>query len=190
MSMTEEKASLRRQIWDRLRQIPAEEMTSGDDALFARFLALPEVQQAKIIFGFWGIPGKEPETAKLIAKLLEQGKVVGLPRMLPGRQMEVRRYDPAIPMVKAAFGIEEPSTDCELLPKEAIDLVLTPAVAYDKQGYRMGFGGGYYDRWLPDFSGVTVGLCRDCVLQAQVPVEPHDAQVDFVLTEHQTIRCK
>lgn len=190
MSMTEEKAALRLQIRDRLRQIPAEERTAGDDALFARFLALPEVQQAKVIFGFWGIPGREPETAKLIAKLLEQGKVVGLPRMLPARQMEVRRYDPAIPMEKAAFGIEEPSTDCELLPKEEIDLVLTPAVAYDKRGYRMGFGGGYYDRWLPDFSGVTVGLCRDCVLQAQVPVEPHDAQVDLVLTEHQTIRCK
>ena len=190
MSMTEEKAALRRQIWDRLKQMTAEEMTTSDDALFSRFLALPEVQNAKVIFGFWGIPGKEPETAKLITKLLEQGKVIGLPRMLPGRQMEVRRYDPAIPMVKAAFGIEEPSTECATLSKEEIDLVLTPAVAYDKQGYRMGFGGGYYDRWLPDFSGVTVGLCRDCVLQNHVPVESHDAQVDFVLTESQIIRCK
>ena len=190
MSMTEEKAVLRRQIRDRLRQLSAEEMAVSDDALFGRFLSLPEVQNASVIFGFWGIPGREPETAKLIARLLEQGKVVGLPRMLPDRQMEVRRYDPSIPMTRAAFGIQEPSAECTLLSKEEIDLVLTPAVAYDKQGYRMGFGGGYYDRWLPGFPGVTVGLCRNCVLQDHVPVEPHDTQVDLVLTERQTIRCK
>ena len=114
MSMTEEKAALRRQIWDRLRRIPAEEMTAGDDALFARFLALPEVQQAKVIFGFWGIPGKEPETAKLIARLLEQGKVVGLPRMLPGRQMEVRQYLPGTQTVAGPFGIREPLVKARL----------------------------------------------------------------------------
>ena len=62
-----------------------------------------------------------PNTRILIEKLLERGKIVGLPRMLPGRQMEVRRYMPDIPMVKAAFGIEEPSTDCPLIPKEEIE---------------------------------------------------------------------
>jgi 5-formyltetrahydrofolate cyclo-ligase len=110
--------------------------------------------------------------------------------MLPGRQMEVRQYDPAVPMVKAAFGIEEPSTDCALMEKEEIDLVLTPAVAYDISGYRMGFGGGYYDRWLPDCPGVRIGLCRERVLQQAVPVEPHDARVQMVVTENGVIHCK
>ncbi len=189
MSMKEEKAALRKQIWAELAKMSREEMEKSDEALFKNFLSLPEVQQAKVFFAFWGIPGKEPNTRLLIEKLLEQGKVVGLPRMLPGRQMEVRRYDPAIPMVKAAFGIEEPSTDCDLIPREEIDFVLTPAVAYDVNGYRMGFGGGYYDRWLPGFTGKTVGLCRDSVLQQTVPVEPHDARVDAVVTENRIIRC-
>lgn len=190
MSRKEEKAALRKEIWAELAKLSGEDMACSDEAIFDAFLSLPQVQKAKVIFGFWGIPGKEPNTRLLIEKLLEQGKSVGLPRMLPGRQMEVRRYDPAIPMVTAAFGIEEPSTDCALIAKEEIDLVLTPAVAYDKQGYRMGFGGGYYDRWLPDFTGSTVGLCRDCVLQDHVPVEPHDAQVDVVVTESRIIHCK
>ena len=190
MSMKEEKAALRKQIWAELAKLSAQEMETSDEALFERFLALPEVQSARVIFAFWGIPGREPNTRILIEKLLAQGKTVGLPRMLPERQMEVRRYDSAIPMVKAAFGIEEPSTDCELISKSDIDLVLTPAVAYDVSGYRMGFGGGYYDRWLPDFKGNTVGLCRDCVLQKAVPAEAHDAQVDAVLTESRLIRCK
>lgn len=190
MSMKEEKAVLRKAIWAELAKLSPEEMSVSDAALFDRFLALPEVKNAKVIFAFWGIPGKEPNTRLLIEKLLEQGKVVGLPRMLPERQMEVRRYDPAIPMVKAAFGIEEPSTDCILIPKEEIDFVLTPAVAYDRRGYRTGFGGGYYDRWLEHFTGTTVGLCRECVLQDTVPAEAHDAQVDLVVTEDRTIRCK
>lgn len=190
MSRKEEKAVLRKAIWAELAQMSAEEMAESDYALFERFLALPEVEEAKVFFAFWGIPGKEPNTRLLIEKLLERGKIVGLPRMLPGRQMEVRRYDPAIPMVKAAFGIEEPSTECTLIPKEEIDLVLTPAVAYDENGYRMGFGGGYYDRWLSGFVGKTVGLCRDKVLQRTVPVEPHDAQVDAVVTDSRVIRCK
>lgn len=190
MSMKEEKAALRVRIWGKLAELTPAQLEQSDAALFEQFLALPEVRKAKTIFAFLGIPGKEPNTRLLIEQLLAQGKVVGLPRMLPGRQMEVRRYDPAVPMVKAAFGIEEPSTHCPLISREEIDFVLTPAVAYDARGFRMGFGGGYYDRWLEHFNGVTVGLCRDSVLQSAVPAEPHDTQVDAVVTESRVIRTK
>ena len=190
MSIKEEKAALRKQIRAELAELSPEEMQKSDAALFEKFLALPEVREAKVIFAFWGIPGKEPNTRLLIEALLAQGKTVGLPRMLPGRQMEVRRYDPAIPMVKAAFGIEEPCADCPLIPKSEIDFVLTPAVAYDARGYRTGFGGGYYDRWLEHFTGTTVGLCRDKVLRTEVPAESHDDRVDAVVTESRVIRTK
>ena len=189
MSMKEEKAALRGKIWAALREMTPQEMADSDEALFRAFLSLPEVEEAKVFFAFKGIPGKEPDTLRLLDELVARGKIVGLPRMLPGRQMEVRRYIPGHPMVKAAFGIEEPGEDCPLIAKAEIDLVLTPAVAYDEQGFRMGFGGGYYDRWLPDFTGKTVGLCRDRVLQENVPVEPHDAHVDVVITESRVIRC-
>ena len=70
-----------------------------------------------------------------------------------------------------------------LLARPDIDLALVPAVCYDRRGFRLGFGGGYYDRWLSGFSGFTVGLCRDCVLQDRVPTEDHDCRVDLLLTE-------
>ena len=190
MSMKEEKAALRQKIWGELAEMTDAERAASDEAMFERFLALPEVENARVFFAFWGMPDREPNTALLIEKLLERGKVVGLPLMRPGRQMEVRRYDPAIPMVKAAFGIEEPSVDCPLIPKSEIDFVLTPAVAYDQRGYRTGFGGGYYDRWLEHFTGKTVGLCRDKVLRTEVPAEAHDAKVDAVVTENRVIRTK
>ena len=161
----EDKAALRRQVRLTLDGLSPDALRRSDDALFAAFSALPQVEAASTIFAFWGIPGREPETGRLVQALTARGKRVGLPRMLPGRQMEVR---PA---------------DAPLLPRADIGLALVPAVCYDRRGFRLGFGGGYYDRWLSGFSGVTVGLCRDCVLQEHVPIEDHDRRVEFLLTE-------
>ena len=107
--------------------------------------------------------------------------------MLPGHRMEVRRYDPDKPLVRAPFGISEPGEDCPLLAREEIPLALVPALCYDRRGFRLGFGGGYYDRWLEGFSGLRVGLCREAVLQDRVPAGPHDARVDLLLTEWESL---
>ena len=182
-TVAEDKAALRRQVRLTLEGLSPEAVRRGDDALFAAFSALPQVEAASTLFAFWGIPGREPDTGRLIRALTARGKRVGLPRMLPGRQMEVRLYEPDRPLVPASFGILEPLADAPLLARPDIDLALVPAVCYDRSGFRLGFGGGYYDRWLSGFSGFTVGLCRDCVLQDRVPTEDHDCRVDLLLTE-------
>lgn len=182
ISTTERKAQLRGEIRARLTALPEEERRRQDSALFSAFLSLPEVERAQTVFLFYGV-GIEPETAHLLPPLLEQNKRVVLPRLMPGRRMECRLYCPDIPLVPHRYGLLEPSTECPLIPVEEIDLALVPALCYDRQGYRLGLGGGYYDRWLEAFSGCTVGLCRNCLLQDCVPTEPHDRQVDLVLTE-------
>ena len=182
-TIAEDKAALRRQVCLTLECLSPEAVRRGDDALFAAFSALPQVEAASTLFAFWGIPGREPDTGRLIRALTARGKRVGLPRMLPGRQMEVRLYEPDRPLVPASFGILEPLADAPLLARPDIDLALVPAVCYDRSGFRLGFGGGYYDRWLSGFSGFNVGLCRDCVLQDRVPTEDHDCRVDLLLTE-------
>lgn len=182
-----EKKELRRRVREELSALSRSELVCSDDALFARFLALPQVEAAQTVFAFWGIPGKEPDTSRLIGELVRRGKTVGLPRMLPEHRMEVRRYDPDRPLVKVSFGISEPGEDCPLLDREDIGLVLVPAVCYDRRGFRLGFGGGYYDRWLEGFSGVKVGLCREAVLREAVPTEAHDVKVDILLTEGESL---
>lgn len=181
--IADEKKALRQQVRKTVSAIPQAELDRADDAMFAHFLALPQVQEAKTIFAFLGIPGREPETERLLRTLCEQGKRVCLPRMLPGHLMELPLYDPAAPMKEVAFGIREPDESAPLVPKDEVDLVLVPAVCYDKQGYRLGFGGGYYDRWLEHFTGFRVGLCRSAILQNKVPTEPHDSRVDVLITE-------
>lgn len=179
----QEKKQLRRRVRAALAQLEPSRLHQEDEAMFAHFLALPQVKAAKTIFAFWGIPGREPETGRLVGELTAQGKRVGLPRMLPEHQMEVRLYDPAVPLRAVSFGIQEPGEDCPLIPREEIDLILVPAVCYDRRGYRLGFGGGYYDRWLERFSGGRVGLCRSAILQERVPTEAHDTRVDTLITE-------
>ena len=125
----EDKAALRRQVRLTLDGLSPDALRRSDDALFAAFSALPQVEAASTIFAFWGIPGREPETGRLVQALTARGKRVGLPRMLPGRQMEVRLYDPDRPLVPAAFGILEPPADAPLLPRADIGLALVPAWA-------------------------------------------------------------
>lgn len=188
-TMAETKKALRQQVRKQLNVLSRQELEHSDQALFERFLALPQVEKAHTIFGFWGIAGKEPDTSILIGQLLARGKRVCLPRMLPGHLMELRQYVPERPLVEVSFGISEPDLECPVIPKEEVDLVLVPAVCYDRRGYRLGFGGGYYDRWLENFHGQTVGLCRGAVLQDEVPIEAHDSKVDVLLTETESLSC-
>lgn len=185
----EKKTRLRTLIREQLSQIPDFERMAEDNALFSAFLSLPEVAQSHTIFLFCGA-GAEPDTARLFPPLLERGKRIALPRMLPGRQMELRQYCPDRPLVRHPFGILEPDTGCPLLPADEVDLTLVPALCYDRRGFRLGMGGGYYDRWLAHYSGITVGLCRQAWMQDAVPTEPHDRPVDLVITPTQTIRLK
>lgn len=182
-TIVEEKAVLRKRLLSQAQRLSPLERQTSDDALFQRFLALPQVAQANRIFAFWGIGSREPETAKLIKMLLSLGKEIALPRMLPQWGMELRLWNTERALVSAPFGLLEPGEDCPVLNREQVDLALVPSLCYDKQGFRLGFGGGYYDRWLADFQGDTVGLCRDILLQEKLPVESHDCPVALVVTE-------
>ncbi len=180
-STAEAKARLRRQVRAQLAAMPEQVRSAEDAALFDAFLALPQVQQVQTLFLFYGV-GTEPCTARLMERLIALGKTVALPRMLPEHGMDVLVYDPARPLVQNRFGLWEPDAACPALRPEQIDLVLVPALCYDRQNYRLGMGGGYYDRWLERYHGTTVGLCRAALLADQLPVEAHDHPVDLVIT--------
>ena len=182
------KDALRRQARAQLSQLPESARRQEDDVLFAAFLSRPEVAQTETLFLFYGV-GTEPETSRLFPPLLEQGKVIGLPRMLPGRRMQVHRYLPDQPLVRHPFGIPEPDGDAPILASEDIDLVLVPALCYDRRGFRLGMGGGYYDRWLAHYHGMAVGLCRQGLLYDRVPALPHDRPVDLVITPEYSLSC-
>lgn len=174
MTVQERKEELRRQA----ALLP--QVETG--ALFERFLALPEVETADTVMVFYGT-GREPDTVPLIQALLERGKRVALPVVLPHRGMEARQVLDMDRLAPNRFGIPEPDGDSPVIPKNEIAVALVPHLMVDRDGYRLGWGGGYYDRWLTDFSGFTVSVCRPGRLVEHMPREEFDIPVKLVLFE-------
>ncbi len=178
-SITEQKAALRDKIRRERAAIAPEVRKAQDKALFKAFLMQDCVKKAATVQVYWGV-GDEGETTDLISALLAMGKRVALPRCLPGRGMEARLYRGGR-LTRSSFGIPEPGEDCPLVSRENLDVILVPALCYDRKGFRLGQGGGYYDRYLQGYEGTAVGLCYRELLQEQLPREEHDLPVGLVL---------
>ena len=176
-----DKAQFRAALKKREAALTPEMRQRSDAELRERFLAERAVQSAQTILLFAGM-GAEADTAPLLTALHDAGKQVLLPRCLPRHEMEARLYDPNR-LKRHRYGILEPDTTCPVVDKAEINLILVPALCYDRQCRRMGRGGGFYDRYLADFTGRTIGLCRDALLCECLPVDEWDRPVELVLTE-------
>ena len=108
---------------------------------------------------------------------------MALPVVLPHRGMEARQVLDVDQLVPNRYGIPEPDDACPVVPKEEIAAALIPHLMVDREGYRLGWGGGYYDRWLADFTGFTACICRPGRLAQRIPREAFDVPVKLVLIE-------
>lgn len=97
--------------------------------------------------------------------------------------MEAREITSVRQLASGKYGILEPMNSCPKLNQAEIDLALIPGVCFSQDGSRLGRGGGYYDRWLETYYGVSIGICRNQFLQLQIPTEAHDQKVTHILTE-------
>lgn len=180
--MKKEKAKLREEVRATVKKLSPQEKLASDKAMFEGLLALIEAEEVESLLLFRG-EGDEPKTEGLIEELLAMGISVCLPRCLKNRQMEAREITKDSKYVKSAFGILEPDDACPVVDKNQLDLIVVPALCYDEKGYRLGQGGGYYDRYLKGYLGTTVGFCREEVFQKALPIEKHDVPVEAVISE-------
>jgi len=176
----ERKAALRRTV--KAISFTDAEKIESDRLLFQRFLALPQLADCPSLLLYYGV-GREPDTAQLLEPLARLGRDLALPRCLPGGRMEARRYLGPDRLLPNAYGIPEPDGACPIVKQKDLSLILVPGLCFDQCGFRLGHGGGYYDRYLAGFGGLTVALCRDALVFPALPVEPHDRPVDLLLTE-------
>lgn len=149
--------------------------------LLARFLGLEQVRGAKSLLLFYGV-GNEPDTRPLIQTLLAEGKRVALPRCLSGGRMEARWVKDLSGLVPGRYGIPEPGEDAPLARREELDVILVPNLCCDRAGYRLGHGGGYYDRYLAGYRGFTAALCPEELTVDALPREEHDRPVTLVIS--------
>jgi 5-formyltetrahydrofolate cyclo-ligase len=111
----------------------------------------------------------------------------GVPRVV-GERMAVHVYDPE-QLVRHRFGMLEPSPRLPVIEPAEIDIVLVPGVAFDRRGGRLGFGGGFYDRFLPLTSALRVGISHAPCLADELPCDTFDARMDWVITPDQEVYC-
>ena len=177
---------LRQQIRKTRANLTALQQQQAEDSITQQALALIEARNAQHIALYVSFDG-EISTDKLIKILWAQGKQVYLPVLHPfnPNHLLFLRYLPDTPMLKNKFGIWEPKLNVQsVLPLEELDILFTPLVAFDKQGNRLGMGGGFYDRTLQNWrnsSFIPVGLAHQCQQVEQLPTEAWDVPLHQIL---------
>jgi len=179
----EMKAKLRSEIRAVLKNLPREKRKADSEKLRARLREQPFFGSAGLILFFAPLPC-EIDVWPLLEESLAAGKIVALPRFDPASQSYIagRVQDLKEEIVTGRFHIREPAAGCVAIPPENLDLVLVPGVAFDWNGRRLGRGGGFYDRLLRNVRGEKIGIAFDEQIVEEIPAEPHDARMNFVLT--------
>ena len=172
------KAELRKKILQEMKALSQEQKQAMDRALTEQFLNHPFYQEAKVIATYLSFP-HEFQTQGLIEQALRDGKKVLIPKTYPKGRMEFVVYNPQ-QLKKTSFGLLEPQGDLEVVATSRIDLIHVPGLAFTTKGYRIGYGGGYYDRYLENFAGHSMSTIYPCQIQ-NFNSEDHDIPVEEVL---------
>ncbi len=180
-AVQEEKKAIRKHCRALRMAMALEEREQASRQMADVILASREYREAPVILAY--IDAKnEISPAGIVEDAWRQGKTVAVPRV-HGKTMDFYRIQRWEDLEPGAFGIREPRPDCPLVDISQ-GLMLAPGVAFDRTGRRVGYGGGYYDRYLAAHPQLTVwGLAFECQLLEQVPAEETDRRMDQVVTE-------
>lgn len=161
-----------------------------DIKIMNNFFNSEYIKQSNVVFIYVNMES-EINTINIINKLFHMGKRVAVPKVLPGtREMVALEIKSLSDLNESgAFGILEPDMTKKDVGNE-VDLIILPGLAFDKRGYRIGYGGGFYDRFLEAHNEVKrVSLCYNFQIIENVPYEEFDEAVDTIITEDKVIRA-
>lgn len=179
-----EKEALRRRLAERRAALSPEERRRAAEQAAVHLFTSPVVQGCRTLMAYASIRD-EVDTRPLIARAREHGMRIALPRVIRGeRRMEAVWVDASDPLEPGAMGIPEPPRSRAPADPDELDLIIVPGLGFDLAGGRVGYGAGYYDRFLPlARRAVRVGLTYEACLVTRIPQTAHDQQVDWILTE-------
>lgn len=189
MTIKEEKKRIRAVLIKRMQELPLSYCQRADAAILRHILALPAYKSAHTICAYVGMKD-EINTKPVIVRMLADGKRVGVPLCTGKGVMEMREIHSLRDLQAGTWGIWEPKEYTAVLPPAAIDMGLIPCVSGNASGKRLGYGGGFYDRYLSGTSFLRVILCRKQLITEQIPAEPHDEAMDILISEDGAVYCK
>lgn len=178
------KHELRQKMIEKLEELHQIEREEIEQQLVKHLLTSKLWQNAQTI-GVTISQGVEWSTEPIIKSAWQVGKRVCVPKCYPKKKAlkfyHLTSYDE---LEVVYYRLQEPDPErTTYIHKNNIDLLIVPGLLYNEEGYRIGFGGGYYDRFLVNFPHTTVSLASQHQVMEKMPVEPHDICVDYVITE-------
>jgi 5-formyltetrahydrofolate cyclo-ligase len=189
MMINVKKKSIRKNILARRNALTGEQIETMSKGICETFISLDEVRNCSTMMIFMSF-GSEVNTDYIIERAWQWDKRVLVPLCKPETKklviFPIKTFNDVEP---GYFGIREPKKDI-LKPasKAEVDLVVVPAVAFDRRGYRVGYGGGYYDRFLTSMNVPKIGLAFSCQIIPEAPTDRYDIPVDGIITEKEYIK--
>lgn len=185
------KLDFRKSMLAQRKAMSAEARDAEDALIAANVLALPQFERAEYVLAYLAF-GSEAGTRRIIERAQQMGKAVAVPRCADGaREMRWFEYGGPECLERSAMGMEEPRPEsCREIDAQEYNIpgtvAIVPGLAFDEQGFRIGYGGGFYDAFLNSFNGTSIGLCRRAFLVENLHAlgvcEAHDLPVSIVAT--------
>ncbi|MCU9613879.1 5-formyltetrahydrofolate cyclo-ligase [Caldibacillus lycopersici] len=188
--MKEQKNVLRQTLIHKLKQLDRAEYEMKSDDI-AKNLFQSQIWSNAAMIGITISIFPEVDTYNIIQQAWKEKKLVTAAKCIPKtRELNFYQITDFQQLAKGYFGLYEPITEqTKLVQAESIDTLIIPGVAFTPTGFRLGFGGGYYDRYIPTFKGIKLALAFQEQLLADLPVEEHDQKVDMIITEKGVYYC-
>jgi 5-formyltetrahydrofolate cyclo-ligase len=175
------KPDLRKKMLAARNSMSPSDRAEASRKMLAALTSTPEYISAKTIFCYVSTAG-EPDTSELINDALSKGKRVCAPLCKQKGIMQAREITSLHDLKPGKYDIPEPEQHCPIIEPQDIDLIIVPCISCDEEGYRLGYGGGFYDRW-PQTPAPRIALCYEKTKTKSLPKEPHDQKVDIIITE-------
>lgn len=186
-----EKQRLREKRLAARETLSEQERCVLDESITQKLLATSEYAEAATVLTYVSV-SSEVSTRKFIERALCDGKTVAVPRCLPGHRLEFVAITSLDQLVSAPFNLLEPAKDLPTLTEEQLDdsICIVPALLVDTKGHRLGYGAGFYDRFLSTYSGKKICLAyQQNLSKTELPHTEFDVVVDMVITESDILTC-
>lgn len=184
------KAQLRELCLARRAALTTVERRQMNAAIAKHVCAMPAFQDRQTVMLYMALP-REVQTAAILAESRRQGKRVAVPVVKPSGLVAAELPAGQLRFQPGPFGVPEPAVSTAAIPPEDIGCVMVPGIAFDRRGTRLGFGKGYYDRFLCRLPATThvCGLAFSLQIVEHVPNMPHDVRMQSLVTEQGVLLC-
>lgn len=179
-----DKTALRKSFIKKRKALTPKQKSTLDDSVFQNAVKLPCYKQSNAVLVYVSTD-IEVDTKKIIAHSLWLGKTVAAPKCIDNNgNMVFKTICREDDLINGMYGISEPKDSCRDYESDFENAVcFVPALSFDCRGFRLGYGKGYYDRFLKNFSGISIGLCYDDFLVDVLPINSYDIGVEYIVTE-------